>query len=202
MSKHHRSYIRVEKVPVEIIVPLLLKGEGQYIGVKTVNLKSSRVQTYSKSQVCVNCGKKISYFAVEKHRSTTSTWHLNAYHLKDDGEEMMMTSDHILAKSMGGDNGLENRQVMCIACNILKGSYSSVEEGIFESKLAKTRSEISKYNLILDRLYLKLCRVSSEEKLQEQAKKNILRLLAENTDGVQRKLSEYEESLREAIENI
>ena len=48
-------------------------------------------------------------------------FHLNLYGINN-GEEVMMTKDHIVPKSKGGSNGLKNMQTMCTVCNEIKGN--------------------------------------------------------------------------------
>jgi hypothetical protein len=93
---------------------------------------SVRVLTYFAHGVdciCKGCTVKGAYFAVERqiNRKTglpnTLSYHLNFYGLNEDGEEIMMTSDHKMPKSQGGSlNGLHNRQPMCTICNCEKGN--------------------------------------------------------------------------------
>jgi len=72
----------------------------------------------SKGIKCVGCGIEGSYFALEKDISdSTSRFHLNLYGKDENGEEVMITKDHILPKSKGGENKLSNYQPMCYKCN-------------------------------------------------------------------------------------
>jgi len=64
---------------------------------------------------CVTCGMDGTYFVKERN-GDEGPYHFNLYGIKD-GEEMMMTKDHIHAKSKGGSNRLENLQPMCYECN-------------------------------------------------------------------------------------
>lgn len=60
----------------------------------------------------------------------TGNTHINVYAINTKGEEVMMTSDHIVAKARGGGEGLDNRQPMCSVCNNGKGAMEldSLEE--------------------------------------------------------------------------
>jgi hypothetical protein len=51
-----------------------------------------------------------------------SSPHFNLY-AEEDARLILMTKDHILAKSKGGQDVLENFQTMCAICNNLKGNY-------------------------------------------------------------------------------
>ena len=135
-------YERLCILPKETVLSSLHRGEeslrvptaeDKYI---VVRLGSRRIRTFVKGDSCVSCGMEISVFAVERHPRKIvipedSGWHINAYGYNQDGGIMMMTSDHIIPRSKGGDSDLSNRQVMCSKCNYLKGSYGSVEEGVF-----------------------------------------------------------------------
>jgi len=48
-------------------------------------------------------------------------FHLNLYGFDENGEEVLMTRDHIIPVSRGGKNHLSNYQVYCWKCNIGKG---------------------------------------------------------------------------------
>ena len=69
----------------------------------------------SKGCDCVECGIKGDFYALEKS-SNENSYHLNLYAIKD-GEEVLMTKDHIKPKSKGGLNTLVNFQTMCSSCN-------------------------------------------------------------------------------------
>lgn len=75
---------------------------------------------FSKGYKCIDCGLEGKYFALEKDRKANG-YHLNLYSIKD-GEEILMTKDHIIPKSKGGTDELNNYQTMCRICNIKKGS--------------------------------------------------------------------------------
>ncbi len=85
--------------------------------VKTAGL---RLETFKvKGTVCVGCNLQASFFAVERNYRDT-TYHLNLYGIKD-GENVLFTKDHIVAKVNGGENKLSNTQTMCCTCNVEKG---------------------------------------------------------------------------------
>lgn len=83
---------------------------------------SQRYQTFFKKGIkCVCCGIEGKYFAKEKHFSDKS-YHLNLYAIDEKGNEVLMTKDHILPKSKGGKDEIDNYQTMCIRCNEAKGN--------------------------------------------------------------------------------
>lgn len=83
---------------------------------------SQRYQTFfTKGTKCICCGIEGRYFAKEKVGCDKS-YHLNLYAIDKNGEEVLMTKDHILPKSKGGRDHISNYQPMCVKCNKAKGS--------------------------------------------------------------------------------
>lgn len=83
---------------------------------------SQRYQTFfTKGFKCACCGIKGKYFAKEITRGDAS-YHLNLYALDKNGTEVLMTKDHIIPKSKGGQDVLDNYQPMCYICNYKKGN--------------------------------------------------------------------------------
>lgn len=82
-----------------------------------VKLLSLRLLLFKRNTTCVSCGRKGSYFSLDlpiNHRRP----HLNLY--SEDG--VLMTKDHIIPKSLGGPDKLDNLQTMCVECNSKKGA--------------------------------------------------------------------------------
>lgn len=70
---------------------------------------------------CKHCGIIGSFFALEKSKND-NRYHLNMYALDNEGNEVMMTKDHIIPKSLGGENSIKNYQTLCEKCNVAKGN--------------------------------------------------------------------------------
>ena len=91
----------------------------------SVKMNSQRYQLFAtKGLTCVKCGITGSFFALERINSTRDNplrFHFNLYAIDDNGEEVLITKDHIIPKSKGGKNTLNNYQVMCYNCNQEKG---------------------------------------------------------------------------------
>lgn len=99
----------------------------------TVKITSLRMQTFlEKGQVCVGCGLKATFFAVEKAKG--NVWHLNLYGVDGEGDEVLFTQDHIFNRAAGGKDSLSNSETMCLVCNIKK-SVVEGKEGVFFKKL-------------------------------------------------------------------
>lgn len=83
---------------------------------------SQRYQTFfTKGCKCVVCGIEGKFFAKEKFVDQ-STYHLNLYAVDDNGDEILMTKDHIMPHSKGGIDDIGNYQTMCKLCNEAKGN--------------------------------------------------------------------------------
>lgn len=83
---------------------------------------SQRYQTFfTKGCKCVVCGIEGKFFAKEKF-ANQSTYHLNLYAVDDNGDEILMTKDHIMPHSKGGIDDISNYQTMCKICNEAKGN--------------------------------------------------------------------------------
>jgi hypothetical protein len=109
------------------ILPLItfkdsLKHKKCNIDNDDIKVSSVRLLTFKiKGIKCVQCGIKGSFFRKEKHKNDVA-YHLNLYAINEKGEEILMTKDHIMPKSFGGKNSIDNLQTMCIICNQEKGN--------------------------------------------------------------------------------
>lgn len=73
---------------------------------------------YQKGTTCVSCGKTGTHFKLCGDPDTNRR-HFNLF--ADDGS--LLTKDHIVPKSKGGRDHVDNMQTMCEACNHKKGNY-------------------------------------------------------------------------------
>jgi len=89
----------------------------EYMG-KSIKMGSQRYVLFKLKGVdCIECGLKGKFFALESNYPDKDVWHMNLYGYDKDGNEVMMTKDHIIAKSKKGKNNLDNYQPMCYNCN-------------------------------------------------------------------------------------
>ena len=119
-------YIRHAVYALDEVLPFVSPKDRVYKGF-TVGMCSYRYRTYAaKGTVCVTCGRQGTYFALEHCKDQKDCPpHFNLYGKDEDGTEFMMTVDHILPKSHGGRNEVENLQPMCCECNLKKGNKIS-----------------------------------------------------------------------------
>ena len=74
--------------------------------------------------VCKKCGLQGKYFCKERRRNDKS-YHFNLYGIDQNGDEIMLTKDHIIPKSKNGKNNINNYQCLCEKCNSKKGSMDN-----------------------------------------------------------------------------
>lgn len=121
---HQQAYDRLGTLDLESFLNhLLLETPIPFKG-HLIRCGSPRIRTFLKGISCAFCGIQATISAIERTADglKSSSYHVNLYHVREDGTEVMMTSDHIHPKSKGGREDLFNRQPMCIICNLKKGS--------------------------------------------------------------------------------
>ena len=124
----HGKMERVMVVPVEDVLPFVVKdkrdeGAERNYGGHMVKMWSLRYQIFQKSLVCCNCGIKGEYFALEKPEADPGTrYHFNLYARLDSGAEVLITKDHVVPKSKGGTDSVNNMRTMCKVCNEMRSN--------------------------------------------------------------------------------
>lgn len=90
----------------------------------TLNCRSTRMKLLfvHKEWTCRCCGIKASFAAVERSPSSKVWKSLNFYGYDWNGQEVLLTWDHIKPRSLGGRNTLQNSQTLCVLCNTIKGN--------------------------------------------------------------------------------
>ena len=123
-------YKRVGVYPLNEVLPFVSFKRGPKKGMPeervyeghAVRMNSARYRLFATKGIrCIACGAEGSYFALEHSGSQNpDRYHFNLYAVVN-GEEVMMTKDHIIPKSKGGKSIPSNLQVMCRTCNERKG---------------------------------------------------------------------------------
>lgn len=86
-----------------------------------VRMNSDRYKLFQQNKDCVSCGLKGTRMFLDLNPGDNSP-HFNLYG-EENGRLVLMTKDHIVPKSKGGEDVLSNYQTMCSVCNNLKGNY-------------------------------------------------------------------------------
>ncbi len=123
-------HITLEDTKREYVV-----GDRTYI----VRMNSDRYHVFKANQQCVACGLIGSKMLLDINPGDQSP-HFNLY-AEEAGRLVLMTKDHILAKSRGGQDIMENFQVMCAPCNNLKGAHNLTLDHVRELRLLLNNNE-------------------------------------------------------------
>jgi len=126
--------------------PVLLSKETEDVLGVLVKKFSAKYSLFLKNRKCCSCGLKATHFALEQiiPAQQGDKFHINMYGEKD-GEEILFTKDHILPKSKGGENHIDNYQTMCCPCNLAKGNQIIENKDILKSvKEVCIKQEIKK----------------------------------------------------------
>lgn len=132
IREKRETYERLGVVEIEDVSPE--KENDVFLG-ENVKLSSLRMRTFlTKGTVCSSCGLSAKFFAVERHiRANHQKYHLNLYGINDEGNEILFTHDHTLARSLGGKDHINNTTTMCTVCNGIK----AIKEREPKEKLVK-----------------------------------------------------------------
>ena len=133
----------------------------------SVHSKSLRYMTfYQRGVKCVCCGKEGTHFKLCGDENTNRRhFDLSA----DDGT--LITKDHIIPASKGGQDKVSNMQTMCAVCNVEKGnSYSDIQFEYIVGRREKNGSEIcfrtiekAAYTMMCKNIKFKSKNISKEE---------------------------------------
>ena len=103
--------------------------EGYNVYPKSMRYKNFFTHGYK----CCVCGKEGTYFYLDvDEKQNKNRGHFNLY--ADDGT--LMTKDHIVPKSKGGKNHINNYQTMCCQCNTNKGN---IMPKIYDANMIKEK---------------------------------------------------------------
>ena len=126
-----------------------------------VYVKSLRYMTfYQKGVKCACCNRTGNYFKLDGDANTKRR-HFNLY--SEDG--VLMTKDHIIPKSLGGMDIIDNMQTMCVECNAKKGNGINEEYKIIS---INKDGNVKKYRTLSNAVVNILNSNRSSSKNQEQ----------------------------------
>lgn len=129
--KHKKAYRRLDVYDFDFLFRLMEGKEEVFIKGVKVKLTSQRYAVWKQKGIkCVSCGITAKYIALECHIKNlqSNVYHFNAYCVQPNGNEVMLTKDHIIPKPKGGKNTLKNYQPMCAHCNTKKGATMPTKE--------------------------------------------------------------------------
>lgn len=136
-KKPVQQYERLKLAPIELVIQAVNASLNSYgkekaeIDGVVVKVTSKRMRTFAvHGTKCSCCGLQATHFAFERPLSSkikNEAWHLNLYGVDGDGDEVLFTHDHTLARALGGEDSLKNTTTMCSPCNFQK-SLKETEE--------------------------------------------------------------------------
>lgn len=124
--KDRKRLIHLGSFGLDEVFPFVTEEESKReykVGDKVylVRMNSDRYHVFKANHQCVSCGLSGTQMVLDMNPGDQSP-HFNMYG-EEHGRLVLMTKDHILAKSKGGTDNLDNFQTMCATCNNLKGAY-------------------------------------------------------------------------------
>lgn len=118
-----KGYLRYARMGLSE-VPVDVGGVITFSNGIQVSTGSPRLQLLwgRKELICDTCGIAAGYAVLEAHKETPNAIHLNFYSYDFNGQEVMLTWDHVKPKADGGSNKQNNAQCLCEICNGMKGA--------------------------------------------------------------------------------
>jgi hypothetical protein len=114
-----------------------------------VNTGGLRLRCLARSPICVVCEREGVMWVLESFSGETP--HLNLYALACTDRTwparpglILMTKDHIVPSSRGGEDALRNLQTMCAPCNNAKGSQYPLPPDWMEKRRAAMNKQGTK----------------------------------------------------------
>ena len=109
-------------------------------------MNSQRYFVFKNNNKCASCGLEGTKLILDLNPGDKSP-HFNLYG-EEDGRLVLMTKDHIVPRSKGGENVIGNYQTMCSICNNLKGNYDLTIENCQELReLHRNKDKITRKEL-------------------------------------------------------
>ena len=124
--KDRKKLVHLGEFDLEEVLPFITEDETKKDyevdgKIYSVRMNSDRYFVFQNNNHCVSCDIEGTKMVLDINPGDQSP-HFNLY-AEENGRLLLMTKDHILAKSKGGTDELSNYQTMCSICNNLKGAY-------------------------------------------------------------------------------
>lgn len=120
-KKTYKNATRIKVYSTETIFNFIKNNPGEmyYVDEEGNRGKVRRAKVFcEKGTKCIDCDLIGTFFVLDKWAD--GAFHLDLMAVDSVGDEVLMTIDHIHAKSKGGKDTMENYQPMCTICNYLK----------------------------------------------------------------------------------
>lgn len=145
-----QGIIRLATVPVAEVIPLLAVDtheQRKWLAGYQVRTTSLRLRTFKfKGTTCQHCKLEATHFAIEQWVDQAFP-HLNLYGPNCYGSpirtEMLFTCDHLIPKSLGGKDYIDNTQTLCHQCNHGKGAV--LEQDLDPAIILRRRTRVANF---------------------------------------------------------
>ena len=101
-----------------------------------VNQHSLRYKTFDRSCVCCCCGIVGTRMFLDTPDYGCGRAHFNLY-AEWNGRLVLMTKDHVIPRSKGGEDVVENMRIMCTVCNGHRGDLDIPLDELYELVIVK-----------------------------------------------------------------
>lgn len=146
-------YKRMKVLSTDIIKEIYQKTQ-EALDSKKIEIEGIKIRReddryenlYKNGLECKCCGMKAQFAAIEKIDKKQRYCFINFYGVNADGEEVMLTKDHIYPRSLGGFNNISNYQVLCMKCNLAKSSKTDLtpQQAVLKGYTSNERIELVK----------------------------------------------------------
>jgi len=119
-----RRYLRYARLGINELPTFYKTPRKVNIAGYEINCHSTRMKLLfvHRELTCKCCGIKASFAAIESCPASKGHKGINFYGYDYDGNEVLLTWDHMIPKSIGGKNNMKNSQTLCTICNVIKGN--------------------------------------------------------------------------------
>ena len=140
MNRYDRHSVASLGEVIGLIQGMIANGRGRskgFVNGEKVSLTSLRLRTFAEPDglVCHSCGMLATHFAVERNLHDVEHkrgYHLNLYGQNGQGQEVLFTHDHTIARAIAKLIGKEdanttnNTKTMCSPCNNRKARDEAI----------------------------------------------------------------------------
>lgn len=131
--KSRKKLDHIATFPAEEILSIITEEESRrefYVDDRSycVRMNSDRYHVFRANHHCVACGIEGTKMILDLNPGDSSP-HFNLY-AEENGQLLLMTKDHKIPKSKGGEDRMENYSTMCAKCNNLKGNANISDEQV------------------------------------------------------------------------